>query len=495
MSEVRYRIQVPKKLLPLITTPKRLKVAVGGRGAAKSVTFADVFLRYCNMGERLCCAREFQNSIDESVHPLLKSRITAIQGDDPRTHSLHDAAQSISSNNGGEIFYRGLARNIGSVRSMFGVKRMWIEEAQYLSQDTIDTVLPTIREEASEIWMSANRGSSTDPFSVNFLKPYEKLLRANGGYYEDDNIIIVEINWRDNKWFPDVLNQQRIRDMEILPQAKYRHIWEGEYSDTVDNAIILPDWFDACVDAHVKLGFGAKGIEIVSYDPADEGSDDKGIAYRHGVVIQDVQYKRDGDIADATDWALEYAIGKRVDEFVWDGTGVGAGLRRQIDQATLGKRIGLTMFKGAEEADNPNGYYEQIDSERQKPRTNKETFLNKRAQHYWGLRDRCFKTYRAVMKKEFTNPDELISFSSSISELDTLRSEICSIPRKDNPSRIQIMSKPEMKRLRKDGKPVFLSSPAGADCVMMSLAVKPRTLQDTNIVFREHTIFDTGVGY
>ena len=92
-----------------------------------------------------------------------------------------------------------------------------------------------------------------------------------------------------------------------------------------------------------------------------------------------------------------------------DGPGVVAGLRRQIDQAVLGKKIGLTMFNGAETAANPSAYYEPMDGEEHdKPRTNKDTFMNKRAQFYWNLRDRCFKTYEAVVKKKYPNPYQLI---------------------------------------------------------------------------------------
>ncbi len=141
----------------LLVTPKRFKIAVGGRGDSKSIAFADAFLKYCDDGERLCCAREFQNSIDDSVHSLLKSRIYDLQGPDPSKHSLFSSAQKINSRNGGEIFYRGLARNTDAIRSMFGVNRIWIEEAQTLSQATIDVLLPTIRESGSEIWFSLNR--------------------------------------------------------------------------------------------------------------------------------------------------------------------------------------------------------------------------------------------------------------------------------------------------------------------------------------------------
>lgn len=463
------RVQIAEKLLPLIVTPKRLKVAVGGRAGSKSIGFGDAFLRFCDAGERLCCGREFQNSIEDSVHAQLSARIQQLQVD-----TLHAAANRIHSAAGGEIFYRGLARNITAFKSVFGLKRLWIEEGQTLSDHTIETVLPTIRSgpeddsEPPEIWISANRGASNDAFSRHFLRPYEKHLEKYG-FYEDDDIIVVQINYWDNPFFPPDMEQQRRRDFQIMPRARYDHIWCGKYSDTVDNAIIFPEWFDACIDAHLKLGFKPSGIEVVTHDPSDQGGDPKALCYRHGSVIVDVRQKKDGDINSGADWALDYAIMVQCDEFGWDGDGVGAGIRRQVSEALTGKKIKSGMFKGSQSPDFPDKVYEPIDGEI-KPKPNKDVFTNKRAQYYWVLRDRCYKTYLAVTQGIYTNPDEMISFSSDIEDIDILRSELCRIPRKENGGgKIQIVSKPDMKK-----KPYELESPNMADCVMMSLAFNGR---------------------
>lgn len=167
-------IQIAEKLVPIFVKPKRIKIAVGGRGGSKSMAFADAFIKFCEDGERLCCAREFQNSIDESVHPLIKSRIDAIDS------VCSFTATTINSPVGGEIFYRGLARNPMSIKSMFGVKRIWVEEAQTLSDATLDLLEPTIREGDSELWFSLNRGSSKDPFAKRMLAPYESHIEKHG---------------------------------------------------------------------------------------------------------------------------------------------------------------------------------------------------------------------------------------------------------------------------------------------------------------------------
>lgn len=450
------QIQIAEKLLPLLVTPKRIKIAVGGRGGSKSIAFADAFVKFCEDGERLCCAREFQNSIDESVHPLIKSRILALES------SCIPTATTIESPAGGEIFYKGLARNPLSMKSMFGVKRIWAEEAQSLSDATLDLLEPTIREGDSELWFSLNRGSSKDPFAKRMLSPYEKHLERFG-FYEDEDVLIVEINWWDNPWFPEVLNRTRLRDKENLPRAKYDHIWNGKYADTVENAIIEPEWFDACVDAHIKLGFKPLGQERVAYDPADSG-DAKAVAYTHGSVVLDVQCNETGSIDTATDWATSFAIDKKPDTFTWDADGMGMGLKRQIADAFEGKKVIVEAFSGAGGADFPDQLYDRIDGEVKDPKTNAETFVNKRAQYYWMLRDRMFRTYQAVKNgSRVVNPDDLISFSSGITELSALRAELCRIPRKYVGSgRIQLLSKPEMKKLGID-------SPNMADAVMMCM--------------------------
>ncbi len=465
------RVQVPEKLIPIITKPKPLKIIVGGRGSGKSESVASCMLKFCDDGEKVLGAREFQNSLDDSVHSLLKRKIQ-----DLGATSLTPNASDIESASGGKIFYRGLARNIGSIKSLDYVKRVWIEEGQYISQESIDLLFPTIRTNGAEIWITMNRGSMNDPISVSYLNKAEDEL-ARVGYYEDDYMMVVEINWRDNPWFPEILDKQRLKNYEEWPRAKYDHVWEGKHADSVDNAIILPDWFDACIDAHLNERFAAslrpKGAKIAAFDPSDTG-DAKGFAYRHGSVFLDVCDSQIGDVNDGCDWATSKAINYGVDWFTWDCDGIGAPLSRPIKQAFEGKRIEHIMFKGSESPDEPKAIYTQ---DEKKPRSNEDTFKNKRAQYYWKLRDRIYNTYRAVNRGDYVDPDEMISFSSQIPDLKRLRAEICRIPRKPNANGyIQIMSKPDMKSLG-------INSPNMADAVMMSLISQVKKSEPVHINF------------
>jgi phage terminase large subunit len=472
-------LEVAAPLLRLLESKTRIKIAVGGRGSAKSTGVGDIMLMFADYGDRICCTREFQNSIDDSVHENLKLEIERLGLED----KFEVMATEIRGKNGGEVFYKGLSRNITSLKSLAGVKKLWIEEGESVSTNSLRVLTPSIRSsaaanvseihEAPEIWITMNRGSTKDAVAVKYLSRAEADL-AKQGWYQDELMTVVELNWRDNPWFPPELDMERRDDFENLLRAEYDHIWEGRYSDTVPNAIIEPAWFDACIDAHIALGFEALGQERVAYDPADTG-DAKAVASCHGSVITEVKSTDAGRIDTATDWATTFAIDKRPDTFTYDADGMGAGLTRQITDALTGKKIHVEAFRGSEAADNPDQIYQRTDSDVKHNKTNKETFANKRAQYYWILRDRMYRTYLAVVKgQKLFNPDELISFSSTISELTALRAELCRIPRKfNNSGRIQLVSKPDMLKMGID-------SPNMADAVMMLMRqadVNPATIK------------------
>lgn len=451
--------QIPEKLVSLVY-PKRFKVIIGGRGGTKSETAASLICGcVAKLGCRAVCCREYQTSIKQSVHSLMKRKIRDIGIPGFRSTEI-----DIKHDNGGHIMYQGLARDPQAIKSIDEARYAWVEEAQSLSHDSIEELTPSIRADGSEIWFTANLGNSKDPFSKRFVKPFEKELRKHGRY-EDDLHLIIWINYDENPWFPDHLEKERVHDKAVLTDAEYAHKWLGEFNDTVENAIIAPAWFDACVDAHEKLGIRPAGVEVVSHDPSDTGFDNKGLAYRHGILIVDVQEEATGDINEGADWAADYAHGVKPDMFVWDADGLGIGLRRQFTQAFSGKSTHLVLFKGSSSVDEPESLYERDDVEAtsKTSKTNRETFRNKRAQRYWDLRDRCWRTYQAVVKKRYTDPTQLISFSSKIESIDLLRSEICSVPLKHNGAGlIQIMNKQEMASMGID-------SPNMADSVMMSL--------------------------
>jgi len=465
------QLQVPRKLMPFVMKKKRYKVAFGGRGGAKSMTIANLLSMKVQTEEALVgCLREYQNSLEDSVFSLLKTRINALG-----LNNFNFKNNRIRHTNGGGFRFKGLARSIDAIKSMFGFKYFWLEEGQFISSDSLKILTPTLRETDSELWISANPMSEMDPFSQRFIVPYIDEINKNG-FYEDDMHYIVKINYRDNPWFPESLEQERQLDFRLLPRALYDHVWEGAFNDSVENALVYAEWFDACVDAHVKLGFTPRGAIVVAHDPSDKGEDPKGIAVRHGSVILECANKFDGDINEGCDWATDYAVQYKADLFSWDCDGMGVGLNRQVTSALKGKKIAVSMFKGSETPDRPKALYEST-SNTNDQKTNEDAFYNKRAQYYFTLRDRIVRTYKAVANHEYYDPEKMISFSSNITDLSTLRTELCRMPIKPNGSGcFELYSKPVMKAKFK------FKSPNLSDSVMMSLRMPTVGLTSENAV-------------
>jgi len=468
-------LQIPEKLTPLIERKKRIKLAVGGRGGGKSIAVADMFIMLASHGKSVCCGREFQNSIDDSVHSLMCNEIERLGAP-----GFTITNNRITHESGGQIFYKGLARNPESLKSLSGVDYFWVEEAQTISEKSLKLLTPSVRSVAGstdepEIWFTMNRGSSADPIVEKYLKRAQSALERDG-YYEDDLVLAIEISFADNPWFPSELEAERLDDLKSMSRAKYRHVWEGEFNDDVENSIIPAEWFDAAIDAHKALGWKMIGKRVISHDPSDEGDDDKGLAYRHGSVFLGVLSNDKGNVNDGCDWATDYAINNGADVFVWDGDGLGITLRKQVADNLTGQPIDQEVFRGSASPDNPDALYERIDNNAARSKTNKQTFKNKRSQYYWALRDRFYNTFRAVAHGEYHDPDTMISLSSGIKHIDKLRSEICRIPLKPNGNGlIQIMSKEDMAKLD-------IASPNMADAVMMSLAIPDKIVNTQAVI-------------
>ena len=467
-------IEYVDKLHPIFTKPKRIKIIVGGRGSTKSTGIADLAVGTLSQGELWCCAREQLNSIEESVHRTILDEVERFGLD-----GFDDTKTSITHTSGGRAFYRGLSRNITSLKStLSGVDRLWIEEGEDLTDNTLRVLTASVRLNATdtqkaiegedvkmpEIIITMNRGSREGAVAKKWLHRAEKEL-SRCGYYEDDLIMVVELNYTDmpKDWFIlSGLEQERLDDYKELTRPQYDHKWLGHYLEDIDNAIIPSEWFDAAIDAHIIKGFKGKGIKVAAHDPSDSG-DAKGYVMRHGSVVMDIRENTSDDVNDGLDWATDLAIEQGCDHFVWDGDGLGLSLKRQVAANFNGKAIKYHIFHGGGGVDDPDIVYQDDDFQGTGNRANKNAFRNKRAQYYWDMRDRFYATYRSIEHGEYVDPDKMISLSSDIKCLSQLRTEVCRIPRKSNGNGIiQILSKPEMKTKYK------IESPNLADSLMMS---------------------------
>jgi len=460
------KMTLPGKMYPLMTKKQRFLVFLGGRGAAKSMSIIDVLIyRVATEGIKVLCLRMHMNSIADSVHSLISDEITRmnVPGFTVNNHT-------ITHENGGTFRFRGLATNIEGLKSYSGFNVFFVEEASTILKKALSIMTPTLRTENSQIIFALNPDSKTDAMSVRFINPFIKELRKNK-LYEDKQHYISWINYYDNPFFPDVLNEERKLDKTRLSSIEYNHIWLGEFYDTVENSIIKQEWAEACIDAHIKLGFEGTNYKIVGHDPADSGKDAIALVMRNGSIIEEAILSDLKDVNEGLDWALDYSINNQADLFVWDSDGMGVSLKRQVKNGLEGENIDYVPFHGGGKVENPNYPYEDSGTfitNKDKQRSNKQVFRNLRAQKYWDLRTRVYNTYLAITKPEYKNQDSnnLISFSSKITNLDQLIIEICKIPRIYNSNgMIQIMDKKRMFQLYQ------IESPNLADSLMMSLVI------------------------
>lgn len=495
------QIKCLNKFGPALQKSKRIKIFVGGRASTKTTFVADVCLSRVRAGKIWCCAREYLNSIEESVHRTLLDESERLE-----VEGIFEKNNQINHTSGGRAFHRGLARNLTSLKGMLaGVDVLWIEEGESVGEETLRVLTASLRTSAleaervlsgeiaeedmdwPEIWITMNRRSREDAIAKKFLARAEAEL-ARCGYYEDDMCMIIQANFTDmpkDWWALTGLEKERADDEINMSAAEYRHKWFGDYLEYVENALIKLEWFEACVDAHIKLGIKPTGARITTFDPASTGGDAKGYSQRKGILFTDVGEIDIDDGNDALDDCIEKAERTGCDLFVWDADGMGALLRKQVSDAFNGTGTKIKAYMGSNTPDDPLRVYEGLfapeidpdDPRRKNVKKNKDMFFNKRAQYYTKLAQRMYDTYRAVVKKEYVNPDNLISFSSGIKLLNKLRAELCHIPRVPNGAgKIQLMTKNDMKTKLK------LASPNMADCVAMSMedptaATKPKKIE------------------
>jgi phage terminase large subunit len=222
------QIQTAEVFEPLLD-PARYKGAHGGRGSGKSHFFAELLVEDSKRapgdsgeGLRSVCIREVQKDLKESAKLLIEDKLTQ--------HSLGEAdgfkvfKDVIQTPKDGVIIFKGMQDYTAeSIKSLENFKRAWVEEAQTLSERSLTLLRPTIRTDGSEIWASWNPRRKTDAID-NFLRA----LKPKGS-------VVVQANWRDNPWFPQVLKDERAIDLEKYPE-RCEHIWEGGYATAFEGA-------------------------------------------------------------------------------------------------------------------------------------------------------------------------------------------------------------------------------------------------------------------
>lgn len=219
------RLEIPEKM-GFLLEPHRYKCAYGGRGSAKSWSFAMVLLAKGMASPiRILCARELQVSIGDSVHKLLSDQIDRLKLG--KFYSI--TKNSITGANGTEFIFSGLRNNITKIKSMEGVDIVWVEEAEKVSEESWEVLIPTIRKTGSEIWVSFNPSDEGDPTYKRFVMN------------PPPDAKVVKINWHDNKFFPEELRKEKDYLYSVDAEAA-AHVWGGECRNVSDAQILRGRW-------------------------------------------------------------------------------------------------------------------------------------------------------------------------------------------------------------------------------------------------------------
>jgi phage terminase large subunit len=215
----RPRPEIPDKFA-FLNEPAPVKIARGGRGSAKSQSFARVLAHAAeDHYERVLCTREFQNSIKDSVHQVIKQEIADLG---MASAFVVTDREIRCPRTGSEFIFKGLHFHPEEAKSLEGVTKTWVEEGQTLTEDGVKILLPTIfRTKGAELWISYNPELSNSPVEKLVNEPIE------------GSIISELLTWRDNPWFPEGLELIRHREEEMAKSlgdwADYDWIWEGKF--------------------------------------------------------------------------------------------------------------------------------------------------------------------------------------------------------------------------------------------------------------------------
>lgn len=224
----RINCEIAEAFLPELFEPHRYKVYFGGRGGAKSVSAARALvIKAFERKLLILCARQYQTNIRDSVYSTLVGEIAAI--------GLADDFQVLQneircSRTGSVFIFKGLYNNVHEIKSLYGVDICWVEEAHSVSEESWKVLIPTIRKDQSEIWVTFNPVDEQDP-------TYQRFIIHGDSLEQEQSAVIKKVGWQDNPWLPEALENERRYLLKVDPDA-YEHVWEG-HTRAVSEATIL----------------------------------------------------------------------------------------------------------------------------------------------------------------------------------------------------------------------------------------------------------------
>ncbi len=385
-----------------LDVPSMYKVLHGGRGGGKTTEIANKLIkRGMEKSIRVMCCRQFQNSMAESVKPALE-KVIYDKGLEMYYKITDKAIVGIWNNT--RFDFKGIDRNVMSIKGWEDYDVVWVEEANVVKQDALELLIPTIRKAGSEMWFSFNRHKRTDPVDKFFL-----------GKNPPSNAIIVKIGWQDNPFFPKELNIKRLDDLANQPE-RYKHIWGGEPDDSAAGDILLPmSKLLKCVDAHKKLGYKPRGRRHIGLDVADAPEGDyNSMTTRKAALVEDVQRWHAPFLHNTATRAHRHALDTGANRLYYDATGMGVGIKSEFSKHGYSRPYSVKPFRFGDQVAGAESVYINTGK---KPIYNKDAFTRQNAQVAWNLRLRVERTMRALAGEK-VNLDECFFINGDIDLID-----------------------------------------------------------------------------
>ena len=319
-------MEIASKLLPLIDSPKTHNILTGGRGGSKSRAAASLITRVMRKAPlQVLCCREVQKSLTESSYAMLKGEVYRQNYGDH--FNLGEARGVMTGNNGSRAVFTGLKEHtIDSIKSYEGFHWVWVEEAQSVSKKSFDVLIPTLR---TDEWFEIDLGDGIPrKFPLRMF-----IYTLNPFTYNDDiNIVLpesrddvqrIEINYYDNPWFPQSLEDERREAEKVMDPDEYARIWEGVPYEDAERAIMKRAEIKGAMERQASKDGGI----VVGADIARFGKDRTVFIKRQGMQVVDTMTLTKSDTQNTARKLHEFAEGGRI---VIDDTGVGGGVTDKL---------------------------------------------------------------------------------------------------------------------------------------------------------------------
>lgn len=389
------------------------------------------------------------NTIEDSVKPAIEKQIYRFGMEDEFLIQDTRITHKIT---GSTFRFKGLDRNILSIKGWEDVDIFWGEEANTITLKALELLTKTIRKPGSEIWFSLNRHSRNDAVDKRFLSRNADL----------SNSIVVKVGWQDNKHLSEEQEQERLYDLKYNPD-RYPHIWDGEPSDDSGKYKVLSYAnLLKCVDAHIKLKYKPSGFSYSGLDIADEGNDTNAWAFRRSALLSIVR-----------EWKVKFLhmtatkadfLNKinNVSKMHYDAGGLGAGIKSDLSRIKSNPNTGAGpgtkkfipfLFNG--KVKGPEKYYIRHKDLKIK---NKDFFHRINSQAWWNIKLRVENTLKAL-DGEKIDLDKCFFIDSKVENLDKILAELSQCVYDDSTGKIKVDKAP-------DGAP----SPNCADSIILAYA-------------------------